>query len=151
MKRGMNFLKEEVIHISCSSSFKTSDRPEDPREAYARWSVAMAIRNATSYGHRWIRHIDPFLLYRQTASALKLEVDMVDPNKQDLQPAKSQEQLKFRTAAIYHKVPSVCASMAKFKSILTIPYRNILYNLHKSPKTEKIVWDNGHISNSRKI
>jgi hypothetical protein len=36
MKPGRNFLKEEVIHISCSSSFKTSDRPEDPREAYAR-------------------------------------------------------------------------------------------------------------------
>lgn len=65
MKQGWNFLKEEVTHISCSSSSKTSDRPDDPREAYARWSVAMAIRNATSYDHRCVRHIDPFPLYRQ--------------------------------------------------------------------------------------
>lgn len=124
-------------------------------QAQNKWSKELLERRSHSYSlfieleNKWqTRRSIPFIL---TASALKFEVDMVDPNKQDLQPAKSQEQLKFRTAAIYHKVPSVCASMAKFKSILTTPYRNILYNLHKSPKTEKIVWENGHISNSRKI
>lgn len=37
-----NFLKEEVTHIPCSSSLKTSDRPEDPFLLYwqhQRWSL----------------------------------------------------------------------------------------------------------------